>query len=164
MKAIYHPATSTLSPHPRADGQPVEGLAEGLYEVEHILEPQPSFNPITHGARLWRNWDSQALTVTDSWEVIELEDAALRLAYASGYTVQPEGFVLSVEKHDRDQFTAMVALLREALDFEQITNSTPLQIADKSGALHTITTQRFREIMVGYGFYCVALWKDSKQS
>lgn len=77
---------------------------------------------------------------------------------SSGYSVQPEGFILGLTESDRNAFTQMLALTKEALDFGLITNDTPQTIADKSGQKHQITTLRFRQIMVAYGFYYKTLW------
>ena len=77
---------------------------------------------------------------------------------SAGYTVDPEGFILGLAESDRNAFTQMLTLTQEALDLGLITNDTPQTIADKSGQKHQITTLRFRQIMVAYGFYYKSLW------
>lgn len=76
----------------------------------------------------------------------------------AGYTVQPEGFTLALHDRDRAQFAGMLALVREGLDLGLINAQTAQTIADQDGGVHTVTTQRFREIMVGYGLYFKTLW------
>jgi hypothetical protein len=75
-----------------------------------------------------------------------------------GYTVNPEGFVLGLAESDRNAFTQMLTLVQEALSLGLISNDTNQVIADKSGAKHSITTLRFRQIMLGYGMYYKGLW------
>ncbi|GAA5141275.1 hypothetical protein GCM10023213_25120 [Prosthecobacter algae] len=83
-------------------------------------------------------------------------------ALAVGYTVQPEGFVLSLKDRDRSQFTQMLNLVREAQALGLITDATPQSIADASDQLHVVTTLRFRQIMVSYGLHYKALWDAAK--
>lgn len=75
-----------------------------------------------------------------------------------GFLVLPENFVLSLQEADRSLFTQMLSLVKEALDLGLITNDTPQTIADKDGQKHEISTLRFRQIMVQYGFYYKNLW------
>jgi hypothetical protein len=80
----------------------------------------------------------------------------------SGFIVQPENFVLGLSDADRGAFTQMLALVREALDFELITNDTPQIISDINGQKHEINTLRFRQIMVQYGLYYKNIWDSLK--
>jgi hypothetical protein len=80
----------------------------------------------------------------------------------SGFLVQPENFILGLSDADRGAFTQMLALVREALDFELITNDTPQIISDINGQKHEINTLRFRQIMVQYGLYYKNLWDSLK--
>lgn len=77
------------------------------------------------------------------------------------FLVQPEGFFLGLEDNDRAAFSQMLSLVKEALDLGLITNETPQIIADKNGQKHQISTLRFRQIMVQYGFYYKSLWDQS---
>lgn len=77
---------------------------------------------------------------------------------SEGYLVQPENFILALKDSDRSSFSQMLSLIKEALDLGLITNETPQTIADKNGQKHEISTLRFREIMVQYGFYYKSLW------
>lgn len=114
---------------------------------------------------------------TDSWSVVpltqqELDEIQETLAQgeifaanqqihstiSQGYAVNPENFTLGLSDSDRNAFTQMLALIKEALDLGLIDNDAPQTISDKSGQKHTITTLRFRQIMVQYGLYYKALW------
>lgn len=79
----------------------------------------------------------------------------------NGFLIQPEGFVLGLHESDRSAFAQMLSLVKEALDLGLITNETPQIIADKNGQKHQISTLRFRQIMVQYGFYYKSLWDQS---
>lgn len=76
----------------------------------------------------------------------------------NGYVVNPEGFILGLEDEDRILFNQMISLIREALDLGLITNDTPQIITDINGKDISLTTLRFRQIMVGYGMYYKSLW------
>lgn len=81
-------------------------------------------------------------------------------AIAAGYTVTPEGFILALGPEDRAQFAQLLALVREALDLGLITGTTPQSIKAKDGTLHTVTTDRLRSLLVGYGFHFKTLWDN----
>lgn len=76
----------------------------------------------------------------------------------NGFLVQPENFILALSDSDRAAFSQMLSLVKEALDLGLITNDTPQTIADKDGQKHEVSTLRFRQIMVQYGFYYKSLW------
>jgi hypothetical protein len=74
------------------------------------------------------------------------------------FPVEPEGFSLKLADFDRSMFNQMLSLVREGLDLEQLTSETLVKIADTTGQLHEVTVQRFREIMLSYGFFYKGLW------
>lgn len=76
----------------------------------------------------------------------------------SGYKVLPEDFTLGLQDNDRNLFTQMISLIREALDLGLITNDTNQVITDINNQEVTLSTLRFRQIMVGYGMYYKSLW------
>ena len=78
----------------------------------------------------------------------------------AGYDVQPEDFVLGLSEYDRTAFTQMLLLVREALDLGLISNSDSQTISDKTGEKHSLTTERFRQIMVSYGLFYKSLWEQ----
>jgi len=77
---------------------------------------------------------------------------------SAGYLVNPENFTLGLLDNDRNLFTQMTSLIREALDLGLITNDTPQIITDINSKDISLTTLRFRQIMVGYGMYYKSLW------
>lgn len=79
-------------------------------------------------------------------------------AISQGFLVQPENFILALADNDRVALSQMLSLVKEALDLGLIDNDTPQVIADKDGQKHEISTLRFRQIMVQYGFYYKNLW------
>lgn len=79
-------------------------------------------------------------------------------AVFNGFLVEPENFTLGLSEIDRLAFTQMLTLVQEALSLGMIDNDSIQTISDKSGQKHTITTLRFRQIMVQYGLYYKALW------
>jgi len=79
-------------------------------------------------------------------------------AVENGFLVSPENFKLRLWDEDRAMFGQMLALVKEALDLGIIDNSTPQKIKDFNGQIVTVSTLRFREIMVAYGFYYKTLW------
>lgn len=104
--------------------------------------------------RVERQWTQRPLTA------IEIA----KQAEQAGYSVQPEGFILALHDKDRALFGQMLVLVREGLDLGLITDATPQTIADKDGELHTVTTLRFRAIMIGYGSHYKAMWDALKAS
>lgn len=48
MKIIFNTETGETSPYPRADDEPVIGLAAPLITLEVVTDPQPVINPETH--------------------------------------------------------------------------------------------------------------------
>jgi len=79
-------------------------------------------------------------------------------AVEQGFLVQPENFKLRLWDEDRAVFSQMLALVKEALDLGMIDNSTLQKIKDFNGQIVIVSTLRFREIMVAYGFYYKTLW------
>jgi hypothetical protein len=75
-----------------------------------------------------------------------------------GFLVEPENFRLNLRDSDRAIFAQMLALVKEALDLNFINDDTLHTITDKEGIKREVTTLRFRQIMVAYGFYYKGLW------
>lgn len=88
----------------------------------------------------------------------EINQQKLSQAVEQGYPVQPENITLGLNDSDRTLFTQMLSLVKEALELGLITNDTEQIIADQQGNKHTVTTLRFRQIMVEYGFFYKNLW------
>jgi hypothetical protein len=97
-------------------------------------------------------------TQMEAQALLSQQIQAINSQINEGYAVNPEGFVLGLAESDRNAFTQMLTLVQEALSLGLISNDTSQVIADKSGAKHSITTLRFRQIMLGYGMYYKGLW------
>lgn len=79
-------------------------------------------------------------------------------AVENGFLVSPENFKLRLGDEDRAIFGQMLALVKEALDLGLITNDSLQTIKDYDGQIVSVSTLRFRQIMVQYGFYYKTLW------
>jgi len=77
---------------------------------------------------------------------------------ANGFLVAPENIILGLKETDRMVFSQMLTLVKEALDLGLITNETLQTISDINGQKIQLTTLRFRQVMVTYGFYFKGLW------
>lgn len=69
MKLLFHTPTQTLKPYPRADDEPVVGLAQEYEVYELTQEPQPSYDHATHTCAATETIDTQTKTVTRGWTV-----------------------------------------------------------------------------------------------
>lgn len=115
----------------------------------------PSYDPQTQQIE----FDSQ----TGQFIVVEIPEDQIKQntlsqAVSQGFLVQPENFILGLQESDRNAFAQMLALVKEALDLNLIDNDTIQTIGDIDGVKHSVTTLRFRQIMVEYGFYYKNLW------
>lgn len=61
-----------LKPYPRADDEPVVGLAQEYEVYELTQEPQPSYDHATHSCAATEAIDAQSKTVTRGWTVEEM--------------------------------------------------------------------------------------------
>lgn len=75
------------------------------------------------------------------------------------FEVHPENYKLATNKEDEAEFGKLVTLLSLALQQNRILPSTEITIWDYLKNTHTITVQRFLEVMVDYGFYCYTIRK-----
>jgi len=96
----------------------------------------------------------------DGWIYADSLDAAI--AYFADnsniptepFDVQPENYKLAANREDEAEFNKLITLLSLALQQNRILPSTEITIWDYIKQPHTITVQRFLEIMVDYGLYC----------
>ena len=157
-----------------------EGVIQTLVRKGWSIIPEPEpmpaypvFDYHTHKATYNAStnlYEIIELTAEEIQTQIEIEanmQAAMQSAAArqlivdqinAGYYVQPEDFVLGLSEYDRTAFTQMLLLVREALDLGLISNSDSQIISDKTGEKHSLTTERFRQIMVSYGLFYKSLW------
>jgi len=91
--------------------------------------------------------------VSSSFEIYEQKVAA-------GYPVPNTPYALALGDTDRAQFSAMLMLVRELLDAGYITNETTHSIKDKDDNIFEVTTQEFRQMMIGYGIYYKQIWNE----
>ncbi len=124
-------------------------------EVQVIPE-KPAYDAENFKEPVWDDseWEWVITEMTDEEKLLR----SYQVALSDGYTVTPENFILKLDFTDRSAFTSMLLLVKEALSLGLITDATPQTIEDKDGVIHTVTTLRFRQIMVQYGFYYKSLW------
>lgn len=72
MKLIYDTINEILLPWPRIDDEPVIGLEPHLLEMTVVQEDAPDYNPVTEVLEQTQVIDSEAKTVTRSWNVVDL--------------------------------------------------------------------------------------------
>ena len=70
------------------------------------------------------------------------------------FDVQPENYKLAAGKTDEEEFMKLVTLSTLALSQNKFTPTTELTIWDHTKNFHTLTVERFLEIMVDYGLFC----------
>lgn len=114
---------------------------------------QPAYNPNAESI----SWDGTQWVVTPLAPEM-LKQIAFAQTISAGYSVQPEGFVLAMDDEARVAWNQMLSLVREALDLTLITDQSPQTLKDMSGVMHTVTTLRFRQIMVGLGNAYKTAW------
>ncbi len=159
MKVLLHTLTNTISKYPRADDEDVVGLDEEFLILDVQEQEIPEFDPSEHKLVQTSTIDAENKILLQGW-ILEEIIPTVPDPIDVGYLVEPEGFTLALGDLDRAAFTAMLTLVQEALSLGLINNDTPQTIADKDGSPHIITTIRFRQIMVGYGFFYKTLWDN----
>lgn len=159
-----------------SDESVIQTLVRKGWTIIPEPEPMPAypvFDRTTHKATYNADTNSYTITELTAEEIqnqLDIESnmqAAMQSAAAkqlitdqidAGYDVQPENFVLGLSEYDRTAFTQMLLLVREALDLGLIANHTMQIISDKTGEKHSLTTERFRQIMISYGLFYKSLW------
>ena len=111
-----------------------------------------------HGPETWRERD---------WDRKAIEDALgadYNAQVAKGITVN--GITLAAQKDDRDKFTQLIALLREAEELlpddaaKAAFRETIVAISDINNTVHEISVMQARQLIVQYGQAVNALWAD----
>lgn len=125
--------------------------------VEMPDDVKPEYNPETQ--QLSFNSADKTYSILDLPER-EVNINKFQSHVSQGFLVEPENFTIGLDENDRAAFSQMLSLVKEALDLSLITNETPQTISDKSGQKHQLTTLRFRQVMVAYGFYFKGLWDE----
>jgi hypothetical protein len=75
-----------------------------------------------------------------------------------GYIVPGNGYSLALDKEDRNAFTGLYALLKDAIASGSITVDSPVVIADVQQKTHTVTVGQLFSILQGYGLFYQQLW------
>lgn len=132
-------------------------IIENLTRKGWSIITQPAYDPLTQELQ-FDPADGKFNVVNLSEQIVN--EAKLFNATAAGFLVEPENFTLGLQDTDRTAFTQMLSLVQEALALNIIDNNTPQIIADTEGIKHTVTTLRFRQIMVEYGMYYKSLWNQ----
>lgn len=73
------------------------------------------------------------------------------------FDVQPENYKLATSREDEAEFGKLITLITLALNQNRMLPTTDITIWDYIKQPHTITVQRFLEIMVDYGPHCYNL-------
>lgn len=141
-----------------------QGIINTLVRKGWTIMPEkplpPSYNRNIEKIVYYEQTNSWTIVPLDENELLNRQQEIIFETIYQGYTVQPENFTLGLQESDRNAFSQMLVLVKEALDLNMINDSTPQTIADTSGNKHTISTLRFRQLMVEYGFYYKNLWNQ----
>lgn len=105
--------------------------------------------------------EDERISIINQWVDNYIEDQFNSLKrIENGFNIEPENITLGLSENDRNSFSQMLSLVKEALDLGLITNDSPQIISDINGEKHQISTLRFRQMMVQYGFYYKSLWDN----
>ena len=94
-------------------------------------------------------------------DIQAIDDSSLEVfeqKISAGYPVPNSPYHLALNDGDRAQFSSMTILIRELLDKGYISNSTIQSIKDKDDNIITMTTEQYRDLMIGYGMYYKSIW------
>ena len=81
----------------------------------------------------------------------QTRETVSRAAIDAGFLVEPEGYHLRWDSGDREYWSQMLTLYREAESLGAMTGESPVQFVDQTGTVQTATLTRFRQIMVTLG-------------
>lgn len=96
----------------------------------------------------------------DGWIYAESLDDAIAYFAANNnsqippFDVQPEDYKLAANKDDETEFGKLITLLTLGLQQNRFLLTTPITIWDHVKMPHSITVERFLQIMVDYGLHC----------
>ena len=91
--------------------------------------------------------ESDAIAQGYAWKTQEPDNTGT-------FLVQPEDFRLATSKEDEAEFGKLIVLINLSLQQNKITPSTPITVWDYVKQPHSVTVDRFLEIMADYGMYC----------
>jgi hypothetical protein len=74
---IYHLLEEKVLPYPRADQEPIVGLADGLIVLNEVTQAPPDFDADTQRLGKTQVVDVVAKTLTHGWDIINITDDEL---------------------------------------------------------------------------------------
>lgn len=80
----------------------------------------------------------------------------LQQAIEAGYVVEPEGFTLGLRDSDRANFAQLLTLVKLAEEMGMASDEYQVRATD--GQDHTVTRERLKQILLGYGAYYAGLY------
>ena len=75
-----------------------------------------------------------------------------------GYNIPATPYYLGLDMSDRVQFSGMLSLLNEALQFGYVTTASMTMIRDKNYNDIPMSVIGFKQLMLGYGMYYKSIW------
>ena len=70
------------------------------------------------------------------------------------FLVTPENFRLACSLEDETEFSKLLSLCQLGLSKNILNTSSILNIKDASGQTHSVTVERFLDIIIAYGMFC----------
>jgi hypothetical protein len=70
------------------------------------------------------------------------------------------GYFLALGESDRNAFTQLLVLLREA----NAPDAMEVDVADTNGVLHKVSVAQLRPMLINYGLYYQGIWADYRVS
>jgi len=70
------------------------------------------------------------------------------------FDVQPENIKLAANKDDESEFSKLIILINLSLQQNKLAPTNTITIWDYLKQPHSITVERFLEVMADYGMYC----------
>lgn len=90
------------------------------------------------------------------WEEEEASHKVFQQTIENGYLVEPEGFTLGLRDSDRANFAQLLTLVKLAEEMGMASNEYQVRAID--GQTHTVTRERLKQILLGYGAYYAGLY------
>lgn len=145
--------------------------------VELVVQDQsfPQYDPITQRIEytsyyadipnlLWtRNINvidktQEELAQEAAAEIARQRDQEYQNTINAGYNISGTQVFLGITDNDRLAWNQLLTLVNELISLGQIDGSTPLNIADKDGVLHTFPASQIKQILADLGMYYYTIW------
>jgi len=138
---------------PVGDGGEIVGLRDDLVMLLQVTEDSPEYDSATHKISKVETIDTDANTITTSWDVIALTQEEID-ARTPEHFVSSGGIKLAVGESDQNAFARMNTLI----DLAGMAETDSVTIKDVFGNTHSLTVVEFQTEMVAYGNHCYALF------